>query len=80
VTEVINGFAIEPSTSNLYLFRRMMQPRHLYVFEVTSKRISLRATFPYYTGVDRAGAFDDAKRAERDAQKAAEEFQRRTFG
>jgi len=78
--EVINGFAIEPSTANLYLFRRMTHPRHLYIFEITSKRVSLRATFPYDSGIGRVAALGDAKCAEKDAHKAAGEFRRLTFG
>jgi hypothetical protein len=40
----------------------------------------LRATLPDDVGVRREDALDDAERSEKDAQKAAEEFQRRTFG
>jgi hypothetical protein len=80
MTHEINGFAIAPCGSNRHLFRRMSEPRHEYIFEITSKRIVLRATLPYEIGVDRRDALDDADRSEKDAQKAAEEFQRRTFG
>ena len=79
MTHEINGFAIEQSSSNRHLFRRVTEPRHEYIFEITSKRIVLRATLPH-VGVDRGDALDDAERSERDAQKAAEEFQRRIFG
>ena len=44
------------------------------------EHIVLRATLPDDVGVDRPDALDDAERSEKDAQKAAEEFQRRTFG
>jgi hypothetical protein len=76
----INGFVIEPSINNRHLFRRVTDPRHEYIFEITSKRIVLRATLPDDAGVDREDALNDAERSEKDAQKAAEEFQRRTFG
>jgi hypothetical protein len=80
MTHEINGFAIEPCGSYRHLFRRMSEPRHEYIFEITSKRIVLRATLPYETGVDRRDALDDAERSEKDAQRAAEEFQRRILG
>jgi hypothetical protein len=73
MTHEINGFAIEPCSSNRHLFRRTTEPRHEYIFEISSKRIVLRATLPDDAGVDR-------DRSEKDAQKAAEEFQRWTFG
>ena len=76
----INGFSIEPCTTDRHLFRRVTEPRHAYIFEITSKRIVLRATFPYDAGSDWGDAQDDAERSEKDAGKAAEEFQRRTFG
>ena len=80
MTQEINGFAIEPSSSNRHLFRRVIEPRHEYVFEITSKRIVLHATLPVDVGPDRGVALDDAERSEKDAQKAAEEFQRQIFG
>jgi hypothetical protein len=80
MTEEINGFAIELSGSNRYLFRRVIEPRHEYIFEITSKRIVLRATLPQDVGVNRSDALDDAERSEKDAQKAAQEFQRRILG
>ena len=80
MTLEINGFAIEPCSSNRHLFRRTTEPRHEYIFEITSKRIVLRATLPDDARVGRRDALDDAERSEKDAQKAAEEFQRRTFG
>src|SRR5712691_267690 len=46
MTHEINGFAIEPRSSTRHLFRRMTEPRHEYIFEITSKRIVLRATLP----------------------------------
>jgi hypothetical protein len=76
----INGFAIEPSCSNRHLFRRVAEPKHEYVFEITPKRIVLHATLPDDVGRDRADALDDAERTEKDAQRAAEELQRRIFG
>jgi hypothetical protein len=76
----INGFVVEPCGDNRHLFRRMNEPRHEYIFEITSKRIVLRATLPHETGADRRGALDDAERSEKDAQRAAEEFQRRILG
>jgi hypothetical protein len=79
MTLEINGFAIEPCSSNRHLFRRTTEPRHEYIFEITSKRIVLRATLPDEVGVDRRDALDDAERSERHAHKAAEELQRRTF-
>jgi hypothetical protein len=78
MTNEINGFTIEPGTTNLYLFRRMTEPRHAYIFEITSKRIVLRATFPNNVGIDRED--DDAEHSEKDARKAAKELQRQTFG
>jgi hypothetical protein len=80
MTDEINGFAIEPSCRNRHLFRRVSEPKHEYVFEITPKRIVLHATLPDEAGRGRADALDDAERAEKDAQKAAEEFQRRIFG
>ena len=71
MTDEINGFAIEQSSSHRHLFRRVTEPRHEYIFEITSKRIVLRATL-LHVGVDRGDALDDAERSERDAQKAAE--------
>jgi len=79
MTDEINGFAIEPSCSNRHLFRRMTEPKHEYVFEITPKRIVLHATLPDEVGRNRMDALDDAERAEKDAQRAAEEFQRRVF-
>ena len=79
MTAEINGFAIEQSSSHRHLFRRVTEPRHEYIFEITSKRIVLRATLPH-VGVDRGDALDDAERSEKDARKAAEDFQRRIFG
>ena len=80
MTQEIGGFAIESCSISRHLFRRVTNPRHEYVFEITSKHIVLRATLPNDAGVDRREALDDAERSEKDAQKAAEEFQRRTFG
>jgi hypothetical protein len=50
MTHEINGFAIERSSSNRHLFRRMTEPRHEYIFEITSKHIVLRATLPHDVG------------------------------
>jgi hypothetical protein len=80
MTYEIDGFTIEPATSNRYLFRRMTEPRHAYIFEITPKRIVLRATFPDDVGIDQEAALDDAERSEKDARKAAKELQRQTFG
>jgi hypothetical protein len=80
MTEEINGFAIEPSSSNRYLFRRVIEPRHEYIFDITAKRVVLRATLPQDVGVNRSDALDDAERSEGDARKAAQEFQRRILG
>ena len=80
MTHEINGFVVEPSSSTRHLLRRVTEPRHEYIFEITPERIVLRATLPDDVGVDRKDALDDAERSEKDAQKAAEEFQRRTFG
>jgi hypothetical protein len=80
MTYEINGFTIEPATANRYLFRRMTEPRHAYIFEITSKRIVLRACFPDDVGIDQEAASDDPERSEKDARKAAKELQRRTFG
>ena len=80
MTYEINGFTIEPATSNRYLFRRMTEPRHAYIFEITPKRIVLRATFPDDVGIDQEAPLHDAESSEKDAKEAAEEFQRRTFG
>ena len=79
MTYEINGFTIEPATSNRYLFRRMTEPRHAYIFEITSKRIVLRATFPDDVGIDQEAAFGDAERSEKDARKVAKELQLQTF-
>jgi hypothetical protein len=80
MTQEIGGFAIESCSISRHLFRRVTKPRHEYVFEITSKHIVLRATLPNDAGVDRREALDDAERSEKDAQKAAEELQRRIFG
>lgn len=80
MTHVINGFAIEPCTTNRHLFRRLTEPRHAYIFEITAKRIVLRATFPDNAGTGRGDALDDAERCEKNARMVAEEFQHRTFG
>ena len=77
MTREINGFAIEPCTTNRHLFQRLTEPRHAYIFEITAKRIVLRATFLDNIG-NRQG--DDAERSEQDARKAAEEFKRQAFG
>jgi hypothetical protein len=79
MTHEIDGFVIEQSSSNRHLFRRVTAPRHEYIFEITSKHIVLRATLPH-VGADRRDALDDAERSEKDARKAAEDFQRRIFG
>ena len=79
MTLEINGFAIEPCSSNRHPFRRTTEPRHEYIFEITPERVVLRATLPDEAGVDRRDALDDAERSERHAHKAAEELQRRTF-
>jgi hypothetical protein len=80
MTHQINEFTIEPCTTNRHLLRRKRRPMHAYIFEITSRRIVLRATFPHETGLDREVAFDDAQRLEKDARKAAEELQRQLFG
>ena len=80
MTHEINGFVVEPSTSYRRLFRRVTEPRHEYIFYITPEHIVLRATLPDDVGVRREDALNDAERSEKDAQKAAEEFQRRTFG
>lgn len=80
MTHEINGFVVEPSSSNRHLLRRVTEPRHEYIFYITPERIVLRATLPDDVGVDRQDALDDAERSEEDAWKAAEEFRRRTFG
>jgi hypothetical protein len=80
MTDEINGFAIEPSCTNRHLFRRLIEPKHEYVFEITPRRVVLHATLPDEVGRDREDALNDAERAEKDAQKAAEELQRRIFG
>jgi hypothetical protein len=56
MTAEINGFAIEQNSSHRHLFRRVTEPRHEYIFEITSKRIVLRATLPHDVGVDRASS------------------------
>jgi hypothetical protein len=76
----INGFAVEPCTTNRHLFRRLTEPRHAYIFEITAKRIVLRATFPDEGGTGGGDPLEDAERSEQDARNAAQEFQRRTFG
>jgi hypothetical protein len=60
MTDEINGFAIEPSCRNRHLFRRVSEPEHEYVFEITPKRVVLHATLPDEIGRDRADALDDA--------------------
>ena len=81
MTHEINGFFVEPSTSNhRHLLRRVAEPRHEYVFWISSDQVVLRATLPDDVGIDRAQALEDAERSEKDALKAAEEFQRRLFG
>ena len=80
MTHEINGFVVEPSSSNRHLLRRVTEPRHEYIFYITQEHIVLRATLPDDVGVDRQYALDDAERSEEDARKAAEEFRRRTFG
>ncbi len=80
MTHEINRFTIEPCGTNRYVLRQMTEPRRAYIFEITSRRIVLRYTFPNDVSIDREDALDDAERSERDARKAAEEFQRRTFG
>jgi hypothetical protein len=80
MTEEIHGFAVEPSSSNRYLFRRVIEPRHEYIFDITAKRIVLRATLPEDVDVNRSDPLDDAERSESDAQKAAQEIQRRILG
>jgi hypothetical protein len=77
----INGFIVEPSTSShRHLFRRVTEPRHEYVFWISPDQVVLRATLPDDVGLDREDALEDAERSEKDAKKAAEEFQRRMFG
>ncbi|HWO35486.1 MAG TPA: hypothetical protein VNO32_42375 [Candidatus Acidoferrum sp.] len=80
MTYEINGFNIEPATGNRYLFRRMTEPRHAYIFEITPKRIVLHATFPDDVGIDQEATLDNAESSEKDARKAAKELQRQTFG
>jgi hypothetical protein len=80
MTYEINGFTIEPATSNRYLFRRMTEPRHAYIFEITSRRIVLHGSFPDDVDIDQEAALDDAEHPEKDARKAAKELQRRIFG
>lgn len=80
MTHEINGFVVEPSSSYRRLFRRVTKPRHKYIFEITPERIVLRAALPDDVGVRWEDALYDAERSEKDARKAAEEFQRRTFG
>jgi hypothetical protein len=81
MTHQFNGFIVEPSTSNnRHLFRRMTQPRHEYVFWIFPNQIVLRATLPDDVGIRREEALKDAERSEKDARKAAEEFQRLTYG
>jgi len=80
MTHEINGFIVEPSTTNRHLFRRVTQPRHEYVFWIFPDQVVLRATLPDDVGVDREDALQDAARSEEDARKAAEEFQRHVFG
>ena len=79
MTDEINRFAIESSSRNRHLFRRVTEPRHEYIFEITSKHVVLRATLPNDVGVDRRDALDDAERSEKEARKAAEELQRRIY-
>jgi len=81
MTHEINGFVIEPSTSNnRHLFRRVIVPRHEYVFWIFPDKVVLRATLPDDMGIDREDALHDAERSEKDAWKAAEEFQRLMYG
>ena len=77
MTHEINGFTIEPCGGIRHLFRRTAEPRHEYIFEITSNRVALRATLPHDAGIDRKEALDDADRSEKDAWNAAQEFQRR---
>src|SRR5216683_5090661 len=62
MTHEINGFAIEPRSSTRHLFRRMTEPTHEYIFEITAKRIVLRATLPDDARIGRRDALDDAER------------------
>ena len=80
MTHEINGFVVEPSSSDRRLFRRVAEPRHEYIFHITSERTVLRATLPHDVRVRREDALYDAERSEKDAQKAAEEFRRQIFG
>jgi len=58
----------------------VIEPRREDGFEITPKRIVLHATLLDDVGRNRVDALDDAERAEKEAQRAAEEFQRRIFG
>ena len=79
MTHEINGFIVEPSTTNRLLFRKVSQPRHEYVFWIFPDQVVLRATLPDDLGADREDALEDAERSEEDARNAAKEFQRRVF-
>ncbi|HSV25475.1 MAG TPA: hypothetical protein VLJ17_20910 [Xanthobacteraceae bacterium] len=80
MTHEINGFVVEPSNSHRRLLRRLAEPRHEYIFWITSDHVVLRATLPDDVGVRREDALYDAECSETDARKAAKEFQRQIFG
>jgi|SRR5215471_8644472 len=48
----------KPSCSNRHLFRRVIEPRREYGFEITPKRIVLHATLPDDVGRNRVDALD----------------------
>src|SRR5215467_9662416 len=74
MTHEINGFIVEPSTTNRHLFRRVAPPRHEYVFWIFPEQVVLRATLPDDVGIDRKDALEDAARSFMDACDAPQEL------
>jgi hypothetical protein len=75
VTTELDGFNIEPYSGSFFLFQWMIEPRHAFKFEITSKRATLVETIPAVV----AGG-DDALVLESKARKAADKYRRKLFG
>jgi hypothetical protein len=73
----IDGFTFVPTSGNLFLARRMTEPRHAYHMEINSKRVRLIEFVP--VDVAHGDPWVDAQRFEPEAIKAARKLQRSIF-
>lgn len=78
MTTMIDGFSVEPQTSETFMFKRTAVPQHEYEFRLTSEHVGLIQTMP--APVDHGDPGEDAERFEIEAAEAAKKYRDHLFG